>query len=100
MGDFGELSPRSVCYPKVGDVVLLKQSIAEVKYIGHVHWNLKDLYVGLELPEEIPNGHNGTYDNKKYFECRAKRGIILPISTIIKILSPHQLLEKLNEFKK
>lgn len=91
----------AVIIPKIGDVVLLQKTIACVMYIGPVHWNddINQLYVGLELPEPIPNGHNGTYDNTIYFKCKPKQGIILPITTIIKIITPQELLSKLTSFK-
>eukprot|EP00484_Ammonia_sp_Unknown_P017540 CAMPEP_0197040236 /NCGR_PEP_ID=MMETSP1384-20130603/16977_1 /TAXON_ID=29189 /ORGANISM="Ammonia sp." /LENGTH=196 /DNA_ID=CAMNT_0042470965 /DNA_START=20 /DNA_END=607 /DNA_ORIENTATION=- len=87
--------------PKIGDVVLLQKTIACVMYIGPVHWTAdsKALFVGLELPEPIPNGHSGTYDNHKYFECREKHGIILPLTSVVKVISPQELLGKLNTFK-
>ena len=42
---------------QIGDVVLLQRAIASVMYIGPVHWDtdMDALYVGLELPEPIPN---------------------------------------------
>ena len=94
-------STNPTIIPKIGDVVLLQKTIACVMYIGPVHWNdnINELYVGLELPEPIPNGHNGTYDNTLYFKCKPKQGIILPISTIIKIITPQELLTKLTSFK-
>eukprot|EP01084_Bolivina_argentea_P164591 286152_1 len=87
--------------PKIGDVVLLKQTIATVMYVGAVHWNtnINELFVGLELPDEIPNGHSGKYDNTMYFKCKPQHGIILPITTIIKIISPQELVTKLSTFK-
>eukprot|EP01084_Bolivina_argentea_P313172 542304_1 len=93
--------PESPSYPKIGDVVLLQKAIATVMYIGPVHWNnnTNAMYIGLELPEKITNGHNGTYDNMLYFKCKPKRGIILPIDTIIKIISPRELFDKLTTFK-
>ena len=96
------LEQKNEIIPKIGDVVLLQKTIASVMYIGPVHWNndnINDLYVGLELPEPIPNGHNGTYDNTLYFKCKPKHGIILPITTIIKIITPQELLSKLSSFK-
>ena len=92
---------NSIIIPKIGDVVLLQKTIACVLYLGPVHWNdnMNELYVGLELPEAIPNGHNGTYDDTIYFKCKPKHGIILPITTIIKIITPQELLTKLTSFK-
>ena len=92
---------NSIVIPKIGDVVLLQKTIACVMYLGPVHWNdnMNELYVGLELPEPIPNGHNGTYDNTIYFQCKPKHGIILPITTIIKVITPQELLTKLTTFK-
>lgn len=66
---------------KLGDAVLLSKAIGVVLYIGPVQWNQNknEIYAGLELSTSISNGHNGTYNGYKYFKCKPKHGIILPI---------------------
>ena len=52
---------------KLGDVVKSAKGMGTVRYIGKLPTK-RGLYLGIEL--ETKNGlHNGTFRNKKYFEC-------------------------------
>eukprot|EP01083_Nonionella_stella_P035368 96532_1 len=85
---------------KLNDVVLLKNAIGVVLYIGPAHWieDKSQLYVGLELSTTIPKiGHNGTYDSHRYFTCKPNQGIILPTHAIIRTIKPIELLHKLSQ---
>ena len=52
------------------------------------------LYAGLELSDKVTNGHNGTVDNQKYFECVDGKGILIEIARIDRKIEPKELLEK------
>ena len=86
----------------MNDAVLLKGAIGVVLYMGPVEWDedKSKTYVGLELSTQIPNGHNGTYHDHTYYECKAGHGVILPLTKIIRVLKPIELLRKLTELKR
>ena len=95
------MSSNKVKNINLNDAVLLKGAIGVVLYLGPVDWDedKSKTYVGLELSTKIPNGHNGTYHNRTYFQCKPSHGIILPIAHIIRVIKPIELLHKLTELK-
>jgi len=76
-----------------------------VRYIGNlkgmqrsqsVNDNLAH-YVGIELlqPVDSLRAHNGTFNGYRYFECSEQHGILIPISCVVRRLSPRHLFEEL-----
>jgi len=55
---------------EIGDYVELPGNRkGHIRYIGNIHSNLGDEYVGIELDEPIIDGNNGTLDKHSHFEC-------------------------------
>lgn len=81
---------------KKGDVVLLCNSTGTVRYIGPVHWDLYRKYVGIELSKSVSNGHDGFYQNYRYFTCKDGRGILVPLSNVDRIVTPEELWRKVS----
>jgi hypothetical protein len=87
--------------PKVGDIVLVKQGIGVVRFVGRVEEfdddeesELED--IGIEIKgNAVIGGSDGTWNNKKYFTCRPNRGIF--VKKIIRIVSSEELLHKVGE---
>ncbi|ETO22796.1 hypothetical protein RFI_14397 [Reticulomyxa filosa] len=56
--------------PSVGDVVLVNDRVGIVRYVGPLAED-KGTYFGLEMKgEALKDGHDGTLDNKKYFNAK------------------------------
>eukprot|EP01084_Bolivina_argentea_P141437 248522_1 len=84
-----------------GDVVLVKPSqdnecIGLVKYIGPlIDHDMMSQYIGMELLQPIPNGHNGTIDNITYFSATKGHGYHTKITNVIKKLSLKDIFHKM-----
>lgn len=85
--------------PQLGDIVLLQQGIAVVRYYGTVDFDMEgNKYFGVELKgPRIAGGHNGTYNGKKYFETSGGDGRGIFVRKPIRIISSEEILEKLAE---
>lgn len=87
---------------KVGDIVLLKKTLGVVCYIGPVEWNTKDktaIYIGLELIEAITNGHNGSYLDNQYYDCKPGHGIIVNPKQIIRKIDHREIVQRLSVYR-
>ena len=62
--------------PRVGDVVMVKQGIGVVRYVGNVEFD-KGKYFGIEVKgPPVIGGHNGSYGQTQYFQTsKPQRGI-------------------------
>lgn len=54
-----------------------------IKWIGYVAGYDQPI-AGLELEEEVPNGGDGMFANKRYFTCSSRRSIFRPIAQLKK----------------
>eukprot|EP01083_Nonionella_stella_P020425 56633_1 len=91
----------------LGDVVLLypssygdKQSMGLIKYIGSIRSSSCDItkqYVGIELTEPVENGHDGHIEGYQYFQCKKYYGIHAPITNVIKICKPSEIMFQLQD---
>eukprot|EP01083_Nonionella_stella_P143072 443842_1 len=82
----------------VGDVVYIKpsQTIGLVKYIGPmVDTDVMSDYVGIELLESVPTGHNGTIDGFTYFTTRTGYGFHTKIANVLKKVFASELFEQM-----
>merc|ERR1719361_1299355 len=84
----------------IGDAVLVtikdqQNRIASVRYIGVTDTNEK--YIGLNLIEEITNGHDGTVNGVHRFSATPGHGIVVGLNDIIQKLSSSQLTQKLEQ---
>ena len=72
--------------PNIGDHISTKSGMyGVVKYYGDVEFSL-DEYIGLELEEWNPNGHNGTVRDKQYFETNDGYGYFVRSDSLWQIL--------------
>lgn len=58
-------------------------------YYGVIRWlgyvcGYEHLIAGLELEEEVPNGGDGMFTNKRYFTCPSRRSIFRPVAALKK----------------
>jgi len=82
-----ELDDPDLVKIALGDKVQLRKGrIGYVRYIGKVK-NLKGEVVGLELLQWFDRGHNGTYNDEKYFSCKDGTGYWTSRSAIATVLS-------------
>ena len=76
---------------QIGDIVLLTQGIGVIRYYGKVDFDVEGgEWFGIELKgPPIAGGHNGTYDDKKYFETRGGdgRGIFVRKPDVLRIIT-------------
>eukprot|EP01083_Nonionella_stella_P049653 132243_1 len=82
----------------VGDVVYIKpsQTIGLVKYIGPmVDTDVMSDYLGIELLESVPNGHNGTIDGFTYFTTHTGYGFHTKIANVLKKVFASELFEQM-----
>eukprot|EP01084_Bolivina_argentea_P098157 176431_1 len=70
-----------------------------IKYIGYIHGQqyASRQYIGVELLEPIPNGHDGIINGYQYFTAPKGHGIHLQITNIIKKLNVDEILMKLKD---
>merc|ERR1719285_1135088 len=68
---------------KEGDLVILKpqpgskkKRKGRIRYIGPVEGKPKEFYYGVAL-HEASGKHNGTFEDKKYFDCSANHGVLV-----------------------
>ena len=73
-----------------------RKGIALIKYIGLMMDKLTQ-YVGLELVEAIPNGHNGTINGCLYFDAKKGHGFHCKVTSIIRKLNTSELIDQLPE---
>merc|ERR1719410_185363 len=87
---------------KIGDacVVLINDShqrIGLIKHIGIVDKIKAQQYIGMELIEPIPNGHDGKINGIRYFTATPGTGIIVESTNIIQRLTIAQLTMKMQQ---
>jgi len=71
----------------IGDKVELRKGrVGYVRYIGKVK-GLGTEVVGLELLQWFDRGHNGTYNDEKYFDCKDGTGYWTKRSAVATVLS-------------
>ena len=63
--------------PRVGDIVMVKQGIGVVRYVGEVEFDKDNIYYGIEVKgPPVIGGHNGSYGQTQYFQTsNPQRGI-------------------------
>lgn len=82
-----ELEDTDLVKIALGDKVQLRKGkIGYVRYIGRVK-NLRGEIVGLELLQWFDRGHNGTYNDEKYFSCKDGTGYWTSRSAIATVLA-------------
>eukprot|EP01084_Bolivina_argentea_P047027 86636_1 len=87
----------------VGDVVLVKPFkdrtyIGLIKYVGPmINHDIMAEYVGIELLESIPTGHNGTIGGFQYFTTSKGYGFHTKITKVIKKLSIKDLFTEMKQ---
>eukprot|EP01083_Nonionella_stella_P095510 268168_1 len=88
----------------VGDPILVylskedkTQGIGLIKYIGFIEGYDMTEYVGIELLEQLENGHDGVINGFQYFTARKKHGIHVRISNIIRKLNATEITIKMQE---
>ena len=73
--------------PNIGDPFKIRDGrIGIVKYVGYVEFGTafsKTIFVGLELEEWDPNGHNGTVKNRKYFDAKDGYGYFVKLMYLV-----------------
>jgi len=83
-----------------GDVVLMQGGdIVILRYVGKVHWDEANEYLGVELSDPIGDC-NGTKDGKEYFSCNEKCGMFFLRKTMKKKIPAEFLLQKLHSIMK
>jgi len=71
----------------IGDKVQLRKGrVGYVRFIGKVK-GLRDEVVGLELLQWFDRGHNGVYNDEKYFECKEGTGYWTKRSAVATVLT-------------
>jgi len=80
----------------IGDVVMMKGDIGIVivHFIGQVHWNKDEIFVGVELGE-ASGTCNGTIEGQTYFNVKPKYGAFYPISKVQRKIQASSLLKRL-----
>ena len=85
---------------KRGDIVIIKEGIGIVRYVGELDGYGSDVYIGIELKGSnisIKNGNNGEYNDIQYFKCKQRnRGIFVRSDNILRILNNEELVDKLS----
>ena len=72
--------------PNIGDrVKMMDGRYGIVKYVGTVDFSSFATWIGLELEEWDPNGHNGTVEGKTYFTVNDGFGYLLKLRGIIRM---------------
>lgn len=81
-----------------GDVVMMKGDIGIVivHFIGQVHWNKDEVFVGVELGDTHGDS-NGSVDGHTYFSVGPNRGAFFPISTVERKIPAASLLKQLQK---
>jgi len=81
-----------------GDVVMMKDNIGIVivHFIGKVHWNKDEIFVGVELGE-ASGDCNGTIEGQTYFNVKPRYGAFYPISRVERKIQAASLLKQLQK---
>jgi len=81
-----------------GDVVMMKDDIGIVivHFIGKVHWNKDEIFVGVELGE-ASGDCNGTIEGQTYFNVKPRFGAFYPISKVERKIPAASLLKQLHK---
>lgn len=74
---------------KIGDPIIFQKKGVRgtIKFIGELKDNEK--FVGIEFDKPIGK-NNGCYNEKKYFECKDRHGVFMPLSKFEKIAEKEQ----------
>lgn len=80
------------CRLKIGDVALTTIPCEGIGVVRHI--DDRDLIIGIELTDPIGNS-DGCRDGKRYFQCSPKYGVFVPLSDIVRPVSPEELLRKI-----
>eukprot|EP01083_Nonionella_stella_P143808 447685_1 len=87
----------------IGDVVFIKptegiETIGLIKYIGPmVDHDVMSEYVGMELVESVPFGHNGSIDGFTYFTASRGYGFHTRITNVLKKVFASDLFEQMQQ---
>ena len=90
----------------VGDAVLVQyggidnepqQGIGLIRFMGFIQGLGTKQYLGIELVDEIPQGHNGCISGYKYFEAKQGHGLHCKLSDVVSKLSSEEMIIKLTE---
>jgi len=78
--------------PKLGDVVLLNQMAALVRYVGEVpEKDAGGIWYGVELKgAQLPHGNDGSIRGQQYFKCKKGQGTF--VQSVTRVISPEELL--------
>ncbi|ETO26395.1 restin-like protein [Reticulomyxa filosa] len=84
---------ESTTLPRVGDAVLLENArVGIVRYVGPLHTD-SSVNFGIEVKgDALRGGHDGTVDNRKYFQSEAGHGMLT--REIERVIPAEELLEK------
>ncbi|XP_029458952.1 uncharacterized protein LOC115092318 isoform X2 [Rhinatrema bivittatum] len=80
-------APRSVADLKIGNLVKFSRPAGKIskgliKYLGHL-FGREDVYVGIELEGSEMGKHDGTFEGRRHFVCKANKGVFVNFNKVI-----------------
>ena len=76
----------------VGDVVLIANPAEGIGVVRHI--DMSSFIIGIELTDPLGSS-DGIRNNIRYFKCRPRYGIFVPVANIVRLVSPEELLHKI-----
>jgi len=100
--EFSLESAKASEFLRVGDVIVCKQGLGIIRYIGTLvgaQPDPKEEFIGIEIKDSskaLPRGKNdGCFMGKRYFRAQKSQGLFITLDDIKKFLTPEDLLKTL-----